>query len=66
MTGLSPSEARLPSGQHGQRRGGRGLATRLSRTFALLAGALLLIVGVLLTVLSYRIQFYFVCVFPEF
>lgn len=56
MTGLSPSEARLPSGQHGQRRGGRGLATRLSRTFALLAGALLLIVGVLLTVLSYRIQ----------
>jgi signal transduction histidine kinase/CheY-like chemotaxis protein/HAMP domain-containing protein len=56
VTGLTASNEKSASREHGHRRGGRGLAARLSRTTALLSGALLLIVGVVLTVVSYNAQ----------
>jgi signal transduction histidine kinase/CheY-like chemotaxis protein len=56
VTGSTASNQQIVSGLGGLRLGGRGLAARLSRTFALLAGALLLLVGVVLTAVSYNAQ----------
>ncbi len=59
MTGLTVPTPETPgtaSRRLSRRRTGRSLTNRLRWTFALLAGALLLIVGVVLTVVSYNTQ----------
>jgi signal transduction histidine kinase/CheY-like chemotaxis protein len=56
VTASTPSSIGSTSGGPGFRFGGRGLAARLSRTFALSAGVLLVVVGVVLTAVSYNAQ----------